>query len=236
MHLVDSIVGSVIFLNIILLGFETDDDGWYFVGLAFTLFFTVELIVRLSMNGCKEYFVTSPDRYWNWFDAVLVVLAVVESIIILVFEFDQDPIILGRILRLSKLFRLLRVVRFRMFKQVEVMILRLIAGTSSLRGSMLLLGILIWSVAVLLTQLVGYDESPDSQRFSGFAKERDMLFSNTFLSCLTIFRCINGDCAMSNGTPLIPWLTEAYGVAFAIPFVLVYVLFVYGVLNLVMSL
>merc|ERR1712032_406770 len=70
----------------------------------------------------------------------------------------------------------------------------------------------------------------------GFNEERKMLFSTVLLSSLTVFRCVNGDCSMSNGTPLVVWFCHAYGALFVLPYVACIIVVTYGMLNLVMAL
>jgi hypothetical protein len=226
----------VIVANIFVAGIETAgvwETGFQYLDLFFTLAYLAELLVKLKLFGVKDFFIDGTNVAWNIFDAMLVLFAVISCFI---GEFSSPGSMILRVCRLSKLVRLVRLVRVPELDYVEVILCRLSAGMKSMKGSIVLLSVSVWCTAVLATQFIGEDHASDDQRFPGFNKERDILFSDVFRSFLSVFRCINGDCSMSNGSSMIIWFSQAYGVFFAMPYFACIIIYSYGMLNLVMAL
>jgi len=72
-------------------------------------------------------------------------------------------------------------------------------------------------------------------RREDFIDYYEPLFSNLFRSMLTVFRCLVGDCANPDGTPIAPLLVDVLGPAFTVGYVVVICFVIFGVFNLVMA-
>eukprot|EP00812_Abedinium_dasypus_P008724 NODE_2464_length_930_cov_194.497143.p1 GENE.NODE_2464_length_930_cov_194.497143~~NODE_2464_length_930_cov_194.497143.p1 ORF type:complete len:253 (-),score=88.57 NODE_2464_length_930_cov_194.497143:154-912(-) len=69
----------------------------------------------------------------------------------------------------------------------------------------------------------------------GFEEEMSNLFGTLPASMLTIFRCLIGDCATSQGKPLVGMLVDAYAWPFAFGYVILTMLVTFGLFNLIMA-
>eukprot|EP00411_Alexandrium_monilatum_P071128 CAMPEP_0175550498 /NCGR_PEP_ID=MMETSP0096-20121207/31854_1 /TAXON_ID=311494 /ORGANISM="Alexandrium monilatum, Strain CCMP3105" /LENGTH=734 /DNA_ID=CAMNT_0016853545 /DNA_START=24 /DNA_END=2225 /DNA_ORIENTATION=- len=80
-HTLETIIGFVIVLNCVTLGMSSElDPGWYgwtVIDSIFAGVFTVELVMKVCLLGCRGY-VWGAEWRWNTFELVLVVLAWVE--------------------------------------------------------------------------------------------------------------------------------------------------------------
>lgn len=72
--------GGVICLNAAVLGFETDspEPAWWWVNQGILCFFVFEIMVHLGLEGCKSFFTSDEDVFWNWMDFIIVLLGVFD--------------------------------------------------------------------------------------------------------------------------------------------------------------
>eukprot|EP00927_Polykrikos_kofoidii_P016317 TRINITY_DN17354_c0_g4_i1.p1 TRINITY_DN17354_c0_g4~~TRINITY_DN17354_c0_g4_i1.p1 ORF type:complete len:443 (+),score=57.56 TRINITY_DN17354_c0_g4_i1:56-1330(+) len=234
----DYFIACTLLVNMVVAGIEPDADSVArgYIDIAFTAVYTFEMVIKLVFHGCLIHFVKGQDARWNVFDGLLVALGIVDVTTDFGEGSTKQYASTLRCIRLTKLFRVVRLVRLPMFQELYHIFRRFSAGMGSLKGSMILLGISVWCVSVVCTQLIGLDDTPDSQRFPDFQNQRDFLFSNVFNSFFTVFRVMNGDSDMLNGDPLVPAFANVYGVPFAIGYILFVVVIHYGMLNLIMAL
>eukprot|EP00927_Polykrikos_kofoidii_P016316 TRINITY_DN17354_c0_g3_i2.p1 TRINITY_DN17354_c0_g3~~TRINITY_DN17354_c0_g3_i2.p1 ORF type:complete len:362 (+),score=39.13 TRINITY_DN17354_c0_g3_i2:128-1213(+) len=209
----DYFIVCTIVVNMLVAGIEPDAKtaARKYVDIGFTAVFAFEMVIRLYFHGFLKHFVRGVDARWNVYDALLVALGILEVTTDFVKGATEQYSSMLRGVRLAKLFRVVRLVRLPMFHELYHIFRRFSSGMLSLKGSMILLGVTVWCVSVVCTQLIGRDDAPDSQRFPDFQSQRDFLFSDVFKSFFTVFRCINGDTDMLNGDPLVPAFAEAYG-------------------------
>merc|ERR1719272_1932440 len=90
-------------------------------------------------------------------------------------------------LKLMRLGRLVRVLRFKFFEDLRTMVLGVVAGTMVLFWAIILLLFVIYFLAVFLNNLFGDEEEE---------------FKNVPVAMLTVFRCYTDGCSAYNGTPL----------------------------------
>eukprot|EP00927_Polykrikos_kofoidii_P042332 TRINITY_DN3621_c0_g2_i1.p1 TRINITY_DN3621_c0_g2~~TRINITY_DN3621_c0_g2_i1.p1 ORF type:complete len:442 (+),score=56.96 TRINITY_DN3621_c0_g2_i1:40-1326(+) len=229
----DYFVACAVLLNVLLVGLQTvmDSPLWGWIDVGFVFMFTLEMTAKLYYSGFHKYFVASPEMAWNTFDASLVVLAILDMIV----QGSHFRFTNLRFLRLNRIARVVRLVRLPLFEDLDLILRRLITGLRSLRTSMILFMFVVWSMAVTFATTIGQDMTPDSERFEGFQDERSKLFGDAFKASFTVFRCVNGDCNLTNGDPWVPLFADIYGASFIVPFVFFTIVVLYGILNLIMA-
>lgn len=167
--------GVWIILNAICLAIETDhkpdDDkfyaGWFVVDSIFNLVFLNEMLMRMFVERKKWFF-----SAWNLFDAVLVLIGIID-VWILPATGSGASIRFLTLVRLFKLLRLGRVLRvLRLMRNTKELLL-LIGGIAGAMKAMIwgvvLLGIMIFISALLVTRLVGKQCCFGDTAFSGGA-------------------------------------------------------------------
>lgn len=104
-------IAGVISVNLLVLAGETDYyqdwEGWHVIDNTFLAIFSAELVSKVCYWGYHHFF-CGPDKYWHWLDTMVVSLGVFEDINLFVLKNDR----LKPFVRVSKLARLLRLVRF----------------------------------------------------------------------------------------------------------------------------
>jgi len=171
--------GAWIILNAIALAVETDhkpddDDfyaGWFVVDSIFNLVFLGEMLMRMFVERGKWMY-----SLWNVFDAILVVIGIVD-VWILPATGSGASIRFLTLIRLFKLLRLGRVLRvLRLLRNTKELIL-LVSGIAGAMKAMiwgvLLLGIMIFISALLVTRLVGKQCCFGDDAFSGGTEVED---------------------------------------------------------------
>lgn len=167
----DMTVAVVILLNTVLMAFQTDwvaqnlrepgadDGGWMTqLGLAFTIFFSLDLLMRLVIE--KKIFFTGPSKHWNIFDLFVVGSAIAEEVLSILVQ--QGPGVLAnakvmRILRILRLMRVLRVMRAgRFFRELRAIVYGIILSFRSLLWACILGASTIFLFAVFTTQGVSF--------------------------------------------------------------------------------
>lgn len=155
-------IGTIICLNVIVIGIETDLNDrnadfraltpWKMVEIFFCWIWVAESLLRLYFERCR-YFVGG----WNMVDIVLVISSITELFIL--------PYIVGqevlpaffraiRILRLLRLLRLVRLVPF--FKDLWLIICGFVEALKTLGWVLLLMVVIIYSGGIYMTILVGH--------------------------------------------------------------------------------
>ncbi|OLQ03660.1 putative oxidoreductase [Symbiodinium microadriaticum] len=175
----------------LLSGFDSDRYGVMAdASSALEVVFLIELLMRMGAQG--QSFFCSYDRanlFWNYLDAVLVGVSVVESILVLVLVEDTEigmsnKLRTMRIVRLTRLVRLLRAIRF-------------FAGLRTLIYSIfytLKLGLGILLTDATLAHVITYENSTMTPwaglQFAGRPPLTNLVLQH--LSMHTLFRSITG--------------------------------------------
>lgn len=165
------IFGALIIANAIFLGVEVDyREGavggakvmWDITEYTFTLAFTLELYLRIRLHRWATF-----KNSWNNFDAFLVALGINDSFIVSNIdlgdgsESSSGTLKMLQVLRMMRLLKLLRIVRlFRMFSDLWVLLRGLLCACRSLGWVMLMLGMVKYVSAIVLTKLIGKEYGP----------------------------------------------------------------------------
>lgn len=168
----EGVFATIIVVNAMWIGFEVEfaarnggeaDGGVFDFSAHFFCFaFTFELTLRLFAEGVRGFFLET-NVGWNLFDFFLVSTSVFE-LFVQWMEGDDigiDPtdklsnIRLVRIVRISRLLRLLRIARVvRLVRALRILIHSILSTLKSLVWAMILMGIIIYSFAILFTQSI----------------------------------------------------------------------------------
>jgi len=192
----------------------------------FVTIYVGEVLFKLAHFGPSDFFL-GVEWTWHWFDTVLAITGLVDVMCSLVdADIDLGPLMY---LRLSRVCRLVRLVRLmRAFKDLSIMVVGLLSGLKTMMWVMLILILVVYSLAVVLTATVGKDESFD-------LAYREELFSTISRSMFTIFVCLTDGCANYDGTPISLHLFDRYGTKFFIAYCFAIVVVTFGLFNLIMA-
>ncbi|CAJ1454819.1 unnamed protein product, partial [Effrenium voratum] len=210
----DLFFAAVILLNAVFIGIDVQvllqqpPGSWgealsQVVGKVFTVLFSCELIIRMAAQG-KTYF-TNSDWRWNWLDFVIVVTSWGEWALSLYFEltvhtegFERFTGMSGlrmlriiRITRLVKIARLARVLRFIM--ALRTLTQSILYTLKSLIWAMVLLMLIVYTFAVLFTQVVNdYMNDPDSSMTDRERVAGEEYFGSLLQAMLSLYMSIAG--------------------------------------------
>lgn len=155
--LFDSTCAIMIVLNSVIIGLEvehqaqgetTESPILKTAGYICNLFFLVELVLRVYVNG-KKYF-CNENRNWNLFDFALVIMSIVDIIIELGAGGGKTNVTTG--MKTVKMLRIVRVFRvFRFFRELSLLALMIVDSTANLGWAIILLSLIIYVFAILFT-------------------------------------------------------------------------------------
>ncbi|CAE7623527.1 CACNA1B [Symbiodinium sp. CCMP2592] len=202
--------GFLIFTNSVLIGAtiqwqslnRTVDmpEPLHVVSTIYNALFVLELSLRLIGLGCKEFFCTSSNVRFNWFDFVIVV-SIMPEFVMPFFGMDASRwassgsnLRILRILRLTRLIRVVRVLRIvRFFRSLQTLIHSILSTLRDLFWAMLLLVMLIYMFAVLFTEVANQALSePGSTSREEEQMELLRLFGDLRQTIHTLFMSIAG--------------------------------------------
>lgn len=238
----EPIVYFAITANAILIGVETNSansnwSGWVYIETSFVLFFTVEQTIRAYANGIKEYFL-GKDRLWNWFDASVVILSIVDiTIMTLVLASKSQPEVVSlsilRLMRMARLTRIIRMFRYQPLKELTLMIKGLLGGLRTLVWATLLLICSMYVIGVFSCWAIGHRNlSPQVNLGTQYPSKH---FNSVLKAMFTSFRCFLGDCTDERGVSITERLTEAHGLGFMFVYCLCTMFITFGIFNLIIS-
>lgn len=229
--MLDVIPAIVIMLSAVVAGVSADNDPnntlWKVLEIIFTVFFIGEVIVKLRVFGWKEY-LWGPEWYWSWFDILCIILAVVDmGITYTSMAANQEApssSLLGsmKTLKLARLGRIVRLLKFKIFTELKLMIQGVFTG----------LRVLFWAIVLLVTcmYLMGV------VAVTVFSEEQGMTeFASVSAAMFTAFRCFTDGCAATDGTPLQETLRQKFGFPFMMIYILLFLFVTIGIFNLIMA-
>lgn len=166
-----------IVLNAIQMGMELQFEGgiwkliWAILEHVFTVFFLVEFIIKLIVIGPEPYF----EDKSNWIDAIVVIVAVIDNWILAFALADQDTssmnvISILRLIRLSRILKLLKAKR-----ELMMLIEGIFSSIRSMAWLSVLLGILVYTVAICFVQFIGRTDVYDDDDFDNKKYFGDMV-------------------------------------------------------------
>lgn len=155
----------------------------------FCVVFALELCLRLFTF--KKLFFTMPGFHWNVFDFIVVILQVTEEVLA-AFQSDADlNFSFARVVRLMRLVRVIRIARIlRLIHELRVLVVSIGNSMRSLMWTVVLLWLLIYSVALVLTQLV--TEHQHSSTGDSADPELERWWGDMPRSMLSLFESIVG--------------------------------------------
>ncbi|OLP96515.1 Sodium channel protein 60E [Symbiodinium microadriaticum] len=179
------IVSSIIFLNTVWLGLETDYydernyvgqvDPWRIVNYTFVGFFVIELVIRIYSRSWWPFIADN----WNKFDFGLVLLSLMDTFLLEQISDSAGSLSSLRVLRVLRVARVLRLLRF--FKPLWLLVIGAVDAMRALLWAWVLISILIYIFAILLTRTVGFAHR-------GASEDVDKYFGNLLYSCFTLFQ------------------------------------------------
>eukprot|EP00928_Gymnodinium_smaydae_P061699 TRINITY_DN45729_c0_g1_i1.p1 TRINITY_DN45729_c0_g1~~TRINITY_DN45729_c0_g1_i1.p1 ORF type:complete len:600 (-),score=116.12 TRINITY_DN45729_c0_g1_i1:76-1875(-) len=207
--LVDSIMGGIIVVNAIFIGFSMDlSDGgalWNVIEVLFSIIFCFEIGLKISLHGVFVQF-CGPARMSNCFDAGLIFIDVFQLVLVALSNGGDGSgapnASLFRVIRLGKLTRVLRLLRAHVFRDLLAMMQGMIGGLQTLGWSMVLYLATIYVVSLLSRESFGRDETKDHVYDQ---------FNSVPRAMFTIFRCSFGDCSDPYGVPIFEYVHKYYG-------------------------
>ena len=202
----------------IMLAFQLDPSysswyAWAHFEAAFTLFLLIEIMLRMHLLGCRNYW-GGPDRFWNWFDILFAVFSVADL-------FMPLQMMFLKIIRLCRLTRIVKDLRLKMMKELRLMIRGWFAGLRTIAVAFILLFYVIYMISALATTSLG--------------PSHPVLFGTVPVSMFTAFRCYTGDCSDREGFPLTVLLAQEFGTAFVLCYVVSYMLVTMGIFNVILA-
>jgi len=210
--LMDSIMGAVICVNAVFIGFSMDMSTgtgvWLVIDVIFSALFLSDLVAKIAMKGVRGYFGESLRalKTSNCFDSFLVILDIMQLCLTFAGAADDTSgdlpsASLFRLIRLIKLARMLRLLRTEVFKDLLSMIQGMIGGMPTLGWSMILFFMVVYLVSLLFREAFGRKEKENVYEF----------FNSVPRSMFTTFRCSFGDCSTSGGMPIFEHVHNEYG-------------------------
>jgi len=190
--------GGVICLNAAVLGFETDspNPAWWWVNQGILLFFVFEIVVRIRLEGCKGFFISEEDIFWNWMDFVIVLLGVFD-----LWAIPMGDLILGtktsngfgRLVLLVRMLRMLRILRLlKLVKAVRPLYSLALGVTQAMQSIfwvLVFLVVTLYAFAILATRLLGHSHFvQESDDLPVASKE---LFCSIWDSMFALFSIMN---------------------------------------------
>lgn len=219
----------VILVNAVVIGVSLDQDPealqWQVLEWFFTAIFSMEALMRMRLLGCSNYF-TGADSGWNYFDLMCLACAYTDIIVTASLQLSDgdsssglDGIMLIKILRLGRVCRLIRVMRFGAVRELRVIILGVLSGIRVLFWAIVLLFFTVYVVGVSARMIIPEEEE----------------FKSTQAAMMTIFRCVTDGCSTIGGAPLQEKLRDYYGVGFMLIYMVLFLFVVIGIFNLIMA-
>lgn len=189
----------LVVLNAILIGVETDYTARHRVGAVmpfsqpinrvFGCVFSVEVALKLVFFGCWQFFI-GPDWRWNTFDFIVVSMQWLDECGHMMAGKDGNSgmsfLRVFRMMRIARIMRLARVIQF--VVELRTMISSITASLKPLCWASVLFGMLIYMVAVVMTQMVNDrrvvndDLSPSIEHY----------FSSLGVAVMSLWQCISG--------------------------------------------
>eukprot|EP00435_Cladocopium_sp_Y103_P018739 s1457_g4.t1 len=226
--LLDMVPACVIFASTVVAGVSADIEpeaiAWKVLEAVFTLFFIGEIVVKMRYFGVSEYLLGS-DWYWSWFDILCVILALIDMGLTYVsiaegVSAETGPVNTLKMLKLARLGRIIRLLKFKIFQELKLMIQGVFTG----------LRVLFWAVVLLVgcMYLIGVVTK------TLFGQERQE-FRYVPIAMFTAFRCFTDGCTTEEGEPLHEKLRDRFGGLFILAYILLFLFVTIGIFNLIMA-
>jgi len=196
----------------------------------FTIFFVLELLMRVVAQ--RRDFVIGQDKYWNFFDTVLIFISFVQ-----ILSNAGSNLSVFRIFRIFRLVRLLKVIkRVELLESLNLMVGGIVSCIAPLFWALLLLilimyafGVFFVSVSVSYLQDISNSEFTDNESVRSMVQALDSKFGSIYKAITILFEGVSGGNDWAALAQELKDIDEAYYLCFAL-----YIVFVtLGVLNIV---
>jgi len=220
------VLAAVVVLSAMVIGFETDymsrhwkepSPAWFkILDRVFCIFFTVELAIHIAVEGFK--FFSSRDRWWNWFDLIVVGLQLFEvSADLLHMDQDQNNVMTG--LANIRVVRVVRVVRLGRVFHLVPSLRRLLTSISETIGHiwwpMILIFLVTYLYGVVFTNIVTNHKKVITEEQFEEQEELMEFYGTLDRSMLSLFETVSegihwGDVLKPLSEYCSPWLTLVF--------------------------
>jgi len=173
------------------------------------------VICRLVVHGLSDFF-CGADWRWNIFDFLVVGLQWFEQLVDLVFSVDGHGTAVNfgflRILRTLRVVRIMRLARvLHLVVELRTMVSSIVASLKPLFWATLLFSMLIYAVAVAMTQIANEYRSSN-----GADVQLERYFCNLGTATLALWECISGGMDWQDmAQPLIDDVSPMMAIAFS---------------------
>eukprot|EP00927_Polykrikos_kofoidii_P042164 TRINITY_DN3601_c0_g1_i3.p1 TRINITY_DN3601_c0_g1~~TRINITY_DN3601_c0_g1_i3.p1 ORF type:complete len:712 (-),score=106.80 TRINITY_DN3601_c0_g1_i3:120-2255(-) len=231
-----SMVAMLVLLNSLSIGVQTEYDSTHLMGdrpkfflisdILFCMAFSLEMSLRLfAFRGSFFY---EEDAGWNWFDLSVLLLSFVDLAMV-TSPTDSVPsklsvmTLLIRLVRFVRIARLFRILRF--LDEMRTIVVCVLGAMRSLAWTLLLLAMLIYVVAICLTQVV-----IDHRKDADTSESLILWYGSLARTCLTLYESITSGLSWDEAIrPLIGEISPFLGILFTL-----YIAFtVFALLNVV---
>lgn len=183
--LFQAFMGSLILVNALVIGFETDLPQWPYWDIlerAFLVCFFFELVIRYIASGHTEFFcVSNPELAWNLFDALVVGLGWMDVVLSIVFDKSTGGLAtLFRIIRLLRIMRLFRIIKF--LKQLYLLAFGFVDAVHAVFWVTVLMTVVLYVCSIIMVRTCG--RLPDDDPYQEFLHK---YFADIRTSMLTLF-------------------------------------------------
>eukprot|EP00929_Paragymnodinium_shiwhaense_P099459 TRINITY_DN6111_c0_g1_i3.p1 TRINITY_DN6111_c0_g1~~TRINITY_DN6111_c0_g1_i3.p1 ORF type:complete len:581 (-),score=108.72 TRINITY_DN6111_c0_g1_i3:181-1923(-) len=216
----DSVIGTIIVLNAIFIGFSIDagpemEGTILMIDIAFSAAFIMEVFFKLYVNGFREQFF-GENRAMNLFDAAVISTDVVQVALQIIYPGVTSDFTIShysslfRVVRLARLSRILRLLRHPVLQTLLMMMHGMIGGLPTLGWALLLFLFSVYIVALVSRESLGREAHPNVYEH----------FKDVPRAMVTTFRCSFGECDSLDGTPIFEHVDSHYGIGFSIAYCL----------------
>ncbi|CAE7529644.1 CACNA1S [Symbiodinium natans] len=206
-----TLVAALIFLNLVLLGAEVDASAnlpveeqlqsFYVLNIILVAIFVAEVVLKICAYTCRG-FLMGPEKLWNVFDFLIVLLSVLEIIVDLLAqalaEWKVVEISSLRIMRFARLVRALRGIRvirvIRYISGLRTILFSIASTMSSVLWTMVLLLMIFFCFGVLIAQISTDYCRQFINSDSTCAPQLLRFWPSVMESMLTLFLSITGGC------------------------------------------
>mmetsp|Transcript_75061 Transcript_75061/g.210606 ORF Transcript_75061/g.210606 Transcript_75061/m.210606 type:complete len:767 (-) Transcript_75061:39-2339(-) len=177
-------MGSLILINALTMGLETDMPswvGWPYIEHLFLIIFSIELSLRVYVSGRSFVDMANPDVVWNLFDTFIVALGLVDELLaVLLSKSTGGVATLFRVVRLLRIMRLFRIIKF--LKQLYLLAFGFVDAVHAVFWVTILMTVVLYVCAIVMVRMCG--QLPDDDPYHQFLHRH---FADIRTSMLTLF-------------------------------------------------
>eukprot|EP00746_Dinoflagellata_sp_MGD_P156144 gnl/MRDRNA2_/MRDRNA2_85710_c0_seq1.p1 gnl/MRDRNA2_/MRDRNA2_85710_c0~~gnl/MRDRNA2_/MRDRNA2_85710_c0_seq1.p1 ORF type:complete len:926 (-),score=144.68 gnl/MRDRNA2_/MRDRNA2_85710_c0_seq1:21-2798(-) len=221
----------------------SDWRGWQVLEVCFVIIFIFEICVRVKSRTAK-YKNSWRAGVWNYlttpgdlFDFAVTASAALALIITVAVGTEGSASFNLTLLRLARILKAIKLMKFlHRVKEAKIIVLGLLYGFKTLFSSFIVVMFFLFMFAVHVRGLIADAQDIESVDETNVGTMNDT-FPTIPMTCLVVFRCIvmaaDDACVDASGEPIFVSFSRHLGLSFSIPWVLIEVILILGVLNLV---